>query len=703
MTYLTTYSFSGANIAVDRAAISVADQMELDRLAASGSKADLEDFVTILSRYPATACKFLPATPLKPEGPLGMLNEDVLNKLDIDITGIIQMAMLLCLQVEREMRQMGLELSQSQVEQMSAKAIQERDTSYAANKAQLATAIAGAIAGIVTGAAGGAAGIASFAKMGQGEKLAASAKRDKEELHRDRDNLAKIREKSETTFDKELEAIDIRKTNLESRVNDAKRTKDEVTELRDKVLSDKNDQRQCAADEAAKARLTRKEEELDAAKREEQETAKELKHLDASGDATAPAGVDAEVYRSTLQAQHLRQKDEVDDLQAERDTLLGTTATTNPAAAAPFLQRDRDAVRSDIASKLGEKTTLEKTLADIGGQKARLVLEREALNKRADRGETIKQSDYDRLQTKKSELDAQETRARQELNAKDAELVSLNNKETRIQGELDGLIPQATKDERNALVNGVRLRETRVEALKGKKADLEREIESNDREIIAARQEIAAGGPGAQAATARLPQLEEKKATLDSELRATNTDFKTESKALQTERDELASNDFHKLDAAETRLKEQTAETEASKYALKQDETALSTAQLKDKAVLDAEAKRIADGLQKVEDKENAAKSKTEEAAAWRTGLDAIGKVLAGFTNLGQAALELQANNLRTLVTFLAKEFEIMQIAQGLLSSFADNMKSSLDETRQTFSGILDAEAKVIQTIAQRV
>lgn len=703
MTYLTTYSFSGANIAVDRAAISVADQMELDRLAASGSKADLEDFVTILSRYPTTACKFLPTTPLKPEGPLGMLNEDVLNKLDIDITGIIQMAMLLCLQVEREMRQMGLELSQSQVEQMSAKAIEERDKSYEANKADFDKNIAGAIAGIVTGAAGGAAGIASIAKMGQGEKLAASAKRDKEELHRDRDNLAKIREKSETTFDKELEAIDIRKTNLESRVNDAKRTKDEVTELRDKVLSDKNDQRQCAADEAAKARLTRKEEELDAAKREEQETAKELKHLDASGDATAPAGVDAEVYRSTLQAQHLRQKDEVDDLQAERDTLLGTTATTNPAAAAPFLQRDRDAVRSDIASKLGEKTTLEKTLADIGGQKARLVLEREALNKRADRGETIKQSDYDRLQTKKSELDAQETRARQELNAKDAELVSLNNKETRIQGELDGLIPQATKDERNALVNGVRLRETRVEALKGKKADLEREIESNDREIIAARQEIAAGGPGAQAATARLPQLEEKKATLDSELRATNTDFKTESKALQTERDELASNDFHKLDAAETRLKEQTAETEASKYALKQDETALSTAQLKDKAVLDAEAKRIADGLQKVEDKENAAKSKTEEAAAWRTGLDAIGKVLAGFTNLGQAALELQANNLRTLVTFLAKEFEIMQIAQGLLSSFADNMKSSLDETRQTFSGILDAEAKVIQTIAQRV
>ena len=39
----------------------------------------------------------------------------------------------------------------------------------------------------------------------------------------------------------------------------------------------------------------------------------------------------------------------------------------------------------------------------------------------------------------------------------------------------------------------------------------------------------------------------------------------------------------------------------------------------------------------------------TEKAAAWRMGLDAIGKVLGGFLNLGKSELQLLADNLRNL------------------------------------------------------
>ncbi|VTU22742.1 ATPase involved in DNA repair [Variovorax sp. PBL-H6] len=704
MTYALIYSLPGRNYAVDPATISDADQLKMAKLAASGTMADLEDFVSILSRYPATAYQVLPPTPLKPEGPFGALNPDILDALGIDIAGLIQMAMLICMEVEREMRQMGLELSQSQVEQMVAKALEEKLNGEQTNKAQFNAALAGAIASIVTGAAGGAAGIASFVKMGQGEKLTASARRDQDKLKQDAADLAKRRGDSDKTFDNTSKEIETRKTNLEHLESENKQTKEEITELRDKILSDKNDQTKCAADDAVKTRLQRKEEELDAAKQEEKETAKALKELDDSDGATAPDGVDVDFYRSHLQNQHALQKDEVDDLQVERDTMLGTAARDNPAAAAPFLQRDRDAARADLASKEREKTALEETLADVSASKERLIEQRDELNLRGSNGEKVRQSEYDRLDTEASTLDARETKARRELVAKNAEIASLKVKQAGIEGKLDGLIPPAAKAERQELLDDVDLRTAKVESLKDKKADLEREIESNRLEIIATERQIADGlpGPHLAAATAKLTSLKQQKKELDEALPETELNLKQENAALQAKRIELDSNDLQKLEAAETRLKEQDSEIEAGRYEVNKQEAELTATQQKENAAFDAEDKRIEDGMRAAEDKLNAARSKTEEAAAWRTGLDAIGKVLAGFTNLGQSVLTLQADDLRTLGQYLARQFEILQVGQGIYSSFADNMKSSIDETRQTFFGMLNEAAKANQAIAQR-
>ncbi len=705
MTYAVTYTLSGKSYAVDSTNISDADLLELARLAASGSKADLAEFVTILAHYP-TSYKILPPTPLKPEGPLGPLNDDVLKELGIDIATIIAIAMLVCLRVEREMRKMGLELSQHQVDQMVAKAVDEYNTSIAANTAQLNADIAGAISSIVTGAMGLGAGAASSIKMTQGEKLGAEAKHDQKKLNEDRDNLDKIRAESDKTLKRESDAIKTEKTKLQDLENDTKKTRDEVTELRDRILSDKNDEKKCAADEAARARLQRNEEELDAAKKEEQEAAKALKQWDESDGLVTPAGVDADLYRSNLHNQHSLQKDEVDRLQLERDTLLDAAVKDNPAAAAPFLQRDRDALRADIASKEREKTELETTLVDLDAKKVRLVEEKDEFIRRLNAGEKVEQREIDRVDTEIQTISAQQTQATQKLDAKNADIAALKVKQDAIDAKLDGLIPPAAKTVRQDLIDGVAARSAKVEALKDKKADLERQIESNDLEVAAARKEVedCQSGPGTHlaAATVKLRQVEEKQKNLAGELKVTTTDLTSERKALQTERDELESNDLNKLYAAESRLKEQDSEIETSRYAVNKKEAEFLTVQQKDQAVFDAEAKRIEDGMQAVQDKLSAVHAKTEEAAAWRTALDGIGKVLAGFVNLGEATLKKLANDLHTEKERDGRELEILQIAQGIYSSFADNAYQGLGATRDTFNTMLNDLAKTNQAIAQR-
>ncbi|VTU27114.1 hypothetical protein H4CHR_01929 [Variovorax sp. PBS-H4] len=701
MTYALIFSLPGKNYAVDPTKISDIDQLELARLAASGTEPDLDDFVKILARYPTSAYRILPSTPLPPDGPLGALTDEMMDKLDIDIGGIIAIAMLICLKVEREMRKMGLEMSQSQVQDMVLKAFQEREDTQKANAAQRDADIAGAIAQIVTGAAGGGAGIASFAKMAQGEKLTASAKRDEEKLKQEKDDLAKIRDESDTTFEKRSEAIETRKTDLKKLEDDAKKTKGEIVELREKVLIDKKD----AADDAAEAELERKEGTLDSAKQEEQKIAKELKQLDDSDGATAPDGVDVDVYRSHLQDQHVLQKDEVARLQAERDTLLDTTARGGSAAAAPFLERDRDAVQTDIATKQREKAQLQQTVVDIDAQKTRLIEEQDNLTGRANAGKKVDQSEIERLTTEGRTLAAQEKQAKDALDAKNAEIASLKTKQNDIDAKLDGLMSEA-RATRQDLINGVKRHEKSVKELEDKKADLEREIETNDQEVATAREIIAGNGSAAHvaAAKARLPGFEERQTMLAGELKSTSADLRTERNALNKERDELESTSpIEKLDAAETRLNEQESEIEETRIKLNRDEVMLVAAKKKQDADFDAKDKKIDDGLKVVEEILNKARAATEEAAAWRTGLDAIGKVLGGFANLGEAQLKQIAADLSAEARYTGKQFDILQIGQGIYSTFADNMYAGLGETRQTFSGMLLDAAKANQAIAQRM
>jgi hypothetical protein len=691
MTYAVTYTLSGKSYAVDPAKIPVVLQLELARLAASGTKADLAEFVTILARYP-NAYKIVPTNPLNPEGPLGPLDDNLLDELGIDIAAIIAIAMLICLQVERDMRKMGLELSQQQVDQMVAKAVEEYETSMKANKAQLDSGIAGAIAGIVTGGMGIAGGGASFGTMVKGDKLSSAAKRDQKKLNEDRANLDKMRAESDKTLKKEFDDIEVKKTKLQDLENDAKKTRDEVTELRGRIISDKNDKTQCAADEAATARLQRKEDELEVAKKEEQEIAKALKDLEGTSDANGPLS-------DQLRFKQLLQKDEVDKLQLERDALLDATATSNPAAAAPFLQRDRDALRADITSKEQEKIEIEKTLGDLDTKKVRLVEERdgfiEQLNKpglgKVERSEIDRQ--LDRVDVDMQTIAAQKKQATQELDAKDAEIAKLKVKHDDIEAKLEGFIPAVARAEVDSLVAEVDERAERVESLKAEKADLELEV-------LAARKDVEdlKSGPAAHLAAATA-KLKEKEAALGE----TEWKLKGETYALQAKRIELESNDLHKLDAAESRLKEQDSELEASRFAVNKQESELVATRERQNAEYDAESKRIDDDMEAVQDKFNAVNAKTEEAAALRTGLDGIGKVLSGFLNLGEVTLKKIADDLHTEKERDGREMEILQISQGIYSSFADNVYTGLGETRGTFSTMLDNLAKTNQGIAQRM
>lgn len=699
MSYLSTYTLAGTNIGVDRAKISESDLLELDQLAASGTKADLQIFVTILSRYPTAAYRFLPPAPLLPQGPLGPLDDDLLDKLDIDIGGIIAMAMLLCMQVEREMRQMGLQMSKHELDQMVAMATQIRTEDKKANEARLYADRAGAAAGIVSGGLGGIGGAASFGKMGHGETLAASAKRRQEQLTGEQKTLTQIREQSNTIFSTSMEKIRTRKTNLEALRDDAKQTKDQITELRNKVLSDRNNRRQCDADDAAKVQLERKEAELDAAKIEEQESAKELKALDASGGATTPPNVDPVQYRTDLQARHSREKAEVDRLQGERDTLLDTAMTDTPAAAAPFLQRDRDAVRTEIASKQREKLELKQTLVEIDAKKKRLVWEGDDLATRKTNGEKVEEGESDRLDAEIQTVADREARATQALTTKDTEIASLKAKEAALDAKLDGLIPAAAKAERTALIDRVRRQEAKVQRLQDEKADLESQIESKDLEISTLRE---SGGPAPQTA-AETARLKAEKKALEADRDAKSEEITAEINVLRTKRDELEANDLQKLDTAEARLKEQESEINTTSNLVDKEEADLLGAEQRNKAVFEAEAKRIDDGLQAVEDKLTRAKSATEAAAAWRVGLDAIGKVVAGFVNLWEAELKRTASDLEADARYTGKRFDILQIGQGLYSTFADNIKAGSDGARECFDGILQRTADTYQSVAQKM
>ncbi|MDR6536926.1 hypothetical protein [Variovorax soli] len=710
MTYSVTFSVSGKDYAVDPAAIAPSDLLSLAQLAASGDKASLETFVTILARYPASAYKSLPHMPPVPDGPLSMLDDDTLKRLGIDVASIIAMAMLVCLRAEQEMRQMGMELSRSEVEQMMTKAVEEMHTTKAANQSQWNADIAGAVAGIVGGAAGGFAGAASFRQMYKGDKAATAGKRDQEKLRLEQEKLAKTRAESDQEFNTAMYTIAAKKTKLDQDAANVKKTREEVSKLREKLLTDKNDQQQCDENEAAKAKLADVDARLKAAKEEERKTSQALKDLDEQG---CEDGVDPDFYRAHLESQRHAQRDEIDQLEAERSTLIDQETIDHPVAVAKCLERESDAVADEIAAKQEEKTTLESKAADVDARQARLDAEASDTHKRLKSGDKSAESANERILNERAALSAEKEKFRQELDDKNTEIADLKAKKVKIDAKLDGLVPAAAiKAQRDDLAATVKVRAQKVDALKNKADQLQSEVDRCKVDLDAADREVEQykNGPPAllAAATAKQRELATRMQDKDKELSMAQADRRSEAKALQTESQELESkelefSEYEKLDATQSRAKQQESELEVARNKVNREKSDLVVKQKSESEKLSAQQKQLDEDFSVANEKADANRIAVEKAAAYRTGFDAIGKMMSGSLEVGKAFYTLDAADGRADAQFVGREFEILQIAQGIYNTFADNMYSGVSESRQTLNGLLLDNAKLNQKIAERM